>query len=91
MSLVFGFGGFRWRAGGVRFRPMLPTRARRLRFPMLIGQNQLRVDIQAHAVTYTLEWGTSLELGHYDEVFTLEVGSPVTFAGDFHTRDTEAH
>ena len=91
MSLIFGFGGFRWREGGVRFRPMLPTRARRLRFPLLIGQNQLRVDIEARQVTYTLESGTSLELGHYDDTFIVRPGSPVTYPGEFHTRDSEEH
>ncbi len=89
MSLVFGFGGFRWRQGDISFRPMLPTRARRLRFPIMVGGNRLRVDIEPHAVTYTLESGESLELSHYDEPFRVTAGSPATFEGDFHTRDTD--
>jgi alpha,alpha-trehalose phosphorylase len=89
MSLVFGFGGFRWRTDGITFRPMLPTRARRLRFPMLVRDSLLRVTIDVHEVTYTLESGDPLELRHYDEVVTVSAGAPVTFAGEFHTRDTD--
>jgi len=89
MSLVMGFGGFRWRRGGISFRPMLPTRARRLRFPMMLLGSRLRVDIEAHAVTYTLEAGESLEISHYDEPFTLTVGTPMTFEGEFHTHDAQ--
>ena len=89
MSLVMGFGGFRWRESGISFRPMLPTRARRLRFPIMVRDHRLRVDIGVHAVTYTLESGESLELSHYDEPFTLTLGSPTTFEGEFHTRDAE--
>lgn len=90
MSVVFGFGGFRWRGDGISFRPMLPTRARRLRFPMTLRDNHLRVDIQPESVTYTLESGSGLDLTHYDEPFTLAVGSPVMFSGEFHTRDADA-
>ncbi len=89
MSLVFGFGGFRWRQGDISFRPMLPTRARRLRFPLTIRGSRLRVDITPSLVTYTLETGESMELRHYDEPFTVTAGSPATFEGEFHTRDTD--
>jgi alpha,alpha-trehalose phosphorylase len=87
MSVVMGFGGYRWRSGDISFRPMLPTRARRLRFPITIRGQRLRVDIQPESVTYTLESGTSMELSHYDDPFTLTAGSSVTFDGEFHTRD----
>ncbi|MGA7688130.1 MAG: beta-phosphoglucomutase family hydrolase [Jiangellales bacterium] len=89
MSLVFGFGGFRWRQGDITFRPMLPTRARRLRFPMMVRGNRLRVDIEPHVVTYTLETGERMDLRHYDQPFTVTAGSPATFEGDFHTRDAD--
>ncbi len=89
MSLVFGFGGFRWRGGSISFRPMLPTRSRRLRFPMRIGETMLRVTVEAHQVTYTAESGPGLDLMHYDEPVRVEPGSPVTVSGEFHTRDTD--
>jgi alpha,alpha-trehalose phosphorylase len=87
MAVVFGFGGFRWRKDGITFRPMLPTRARRLRFPLRIAGTLLRVDISARLVTYTVESGQPLAARHYDEEFTVVVGAPVSFAGEFHTRD----
>ena len=87
MSLVFGFGGFRWHTGTISFRPMLPTRARRLEFPMQIRGSRLRVRIEADEVSYSLQGEESLELLHYDEPFTLEPDQTRTFAGEFHTRD----
>jgi alpha,alpha-trehalose phosphorylase len=89
MSLVFGFGGFRWRRGGIAFRPVLPTRARRLRFPVRLRGTRLRVDIEAHQVTYTVETGDPLVLSHYDETVTVAAGQPVTFTGEFHMRESE--
>jgi alpha,alpha-trehalose phosphorylase len=87
MSLVFGFGGFRWRSGQISFRPMLPTRARRLRFPLLVRGSLLRVDVASQRVTYSLEAGDPLTLRHYDEEVTVAVGAPAVFDGSFHTRD----
>jgi alpha,alpha-trehalose phosphorylase len=87
LSLVFGFGGFRWRQGGVSFRPVLPTRARRLRFPVLIRGSRLRVDIEAHQVTYTVEAGDPVELRHNDKTVTVSVGEPAVFAGEYHSHD----
>jgi alpha,alpha-trehalose phosphorylase len=91
MSVVFGFGGFRWRKDGISFRPMLPTRARRLRFPIKIERTTLRVSIEALEVTYTVEAGPGIDIVHYDEPTRVEPGQPITFAGEFHTRDSDHH
>jgi alpha,alpha-trehalose phosphorylase len=88
MAIVFGFAGLRWRKRGIEFTPMLPTRTRRLRFPLRFGSSVLEVDIQSHAVSYRLREGDPLTARHYGEEFTVSVGSPATFSGQFHTHDT---
>ncbi|MBO3085937.1 HAD-IA family hydrolase [Cellulomonas fengjieae] len=87
MALVLGFAGYRWR--GTRFAPMLPTRCRLLRFPLRIRGSELEVEIQAGRVTYTVRSGPPLTASHYGEPFTVEVGSPVSFSGTFHTNDAD--
>ena len=67
------------------------TRARRLRFPLTIEHTTLRVSIEAHEVTYTVEAGPAIDIVHYDEPIRVEPGQPMTFAGEFHTRDSDHH
>jgi alpha,alpha-trehalose phosphorylase len=86
MAVVFGFAGFRWR-DGVEFAPMLPTRARRLTFPLRLGSSLLEVDIERERVTYSLREGEPLAASHHGEPFTVAVGAPVSFSGQFTTRD----
>ena len=87
MAVVMGFAGFRWRKRGVEFSPMLPTRARRLRFPLRVQGSVLEVDIEEHRVTYSLREGEPLAVRHYGEEFTVTVDTPVSFPGHFHTHD----
>jgi alpha,alpha-trehalose phosphorylase len=51
MAVVYGFARYRWRADGAEFSPILPTRARRLRFPLLLRGSTLEVDMEEHQVT----------------------------------------
>ncbi|MGY4644365.1 beta-phosphoglucomutase family hydrolase [Cellulomonas sp. URHB0016] len=88
MALVQGFAGYRWH--GTRFAPMLPTRGRRLRFPLRIRGSSLEVDIQPTQVTYTVLSGGPVSASHHGEPFTVSPGSPVTFTGVFHTSDDGA-
>jgi alpha,alpha-trehalose phosphorylase len=85
MAVVYGFGGYRWR--DTEFSPMLPTRASRLRFPMLIRGTVLEVDIEEHQVTYSVRSGAALTARHRGTEFTVSPGSPVSFAGDYRTYD----
>jgi alpha,alpha-trehalose phosphorylase len=85
MALVYGFAGYRWRRS--RFAPMLPTRARRLRFPVLLRGSVLEVDIQPSQVTYSVRSGDAVTAYHYDTEFTAQPGSPVVFHGSYHTSD----
>jgi alpha,alpha-trehalose phosphorylase len=85
MAIVQGFAGYRW--SGTRFAPMLPTRARRLRFPIRLRGSVLDVDIQPHEVTYSVRGGGPVTAQHYGETFTVEPGAPVTFPGHYQTSD----
>jgi len=85
MALVQGFAGYRWR--DTRFAPMLPTRARRLRFPLRLRDSVLEVDIRPREVTYSLRSGGPVTAWHHDTRFTLQPGARVSFGGHFHTHD----
>jgi alpha,alpha-trehalose phosphorylase len=87
MAVVYGFAGYRWRSGGAEFSPILPTRARRLRVPLLLRGSALEVDIEEHRVTYRLKGGDPVRAHHYGQDFTVSAGSPVSFPGDYRTRD----
>ncbi|MDM7855987.1 beta-phosphoglucomutase family hydrolase [Cellulomonas alba] len=85
MAVVQGFAGYRWR--GTRFAPMLPTRARRLRFPLTIRGSVLDVDIRPDEVTYSVRSGGPVTAHHHDVAFTVAPGAPVSFPGTYHTSD----
>ena len=85
MALVQGFAGYRWR--GTRFNPMLPTRGRRLRFPLRIRGSVLEVSIEPRRVTYAVLSGPPVSGHHRDVPFTAAQGSPVSFTGVFQTSD----
>jgi len=87
MAVVYGFGGYRWRSHEPEFSPVLPTRASRLRIPLLLRGSALRVDIQQQRVTYHLNSGEPVTAYHYGKEFTVSVGSPVSFSGEYRTRD----
>lgn len=85
LALVQGFAGYRWR--GTEFSPMLPTRVRRLRFPLTLRGSVLEVDVREHEVTYRLRSGEPVTARHRGERFTVSVDAPVSFPGEYRTRD----
>jgi alpha,alpha-trehalose phosphorylase len=87
MGVVYAFAGYRWRTRGPEFSPMLPTRARRLHFPLLLRGSMLDVDIQERCVTYSVRTGDPVTAYHYGQEFTVAAGSPVSFSGEYRTRD----
>jgi alpha,alpha-trehalose phosphorylase len=87
MAVVYGFARYRWRTGD--FAPMLPTRARRLRIPLQIQGSMLDLDINENEVTYTLRSGQPLTLRHYGTLFTAATGTPMSFIGQYRTRDAD--
>ena len=50
---------------GPEFSPILPTRARRLRFPLLLRGSLLTIDIEADRVTYRVQSGDAVTARHY--------------------------
>ncbi|MBO3742651.1 glycosyl hydrolase family 65 protein [Actinoplanes flavus] len=87
MALVYAFAGYRWRTPVPEFAPMLPTRARRLRFPLRIRESVLEVDIEPDRVTYSIRDGESLTARHHGQPFTVTAEAPVFFPGRYRTHD----
>jgi alpha,alpha-trehalose phosphorylase len=87
MAVAHGFAGYRWRAGRIEFTPILPTRARRLRVPLLLRGSLLEVDITGDRVTYRLRSGDPVTAYHYGQQFTVSAGSPASFTGLYRTHD----
>jgi alpha,alpha-trehalose phosphorylase len=87
MAVVQAFAGYRWRSGEPEFSPVLPTRSRRLHFPLCLRGSVLDIDIEEDRVTYTRRSGDALTAWHRGERFTVAPGAPVSFAGRYHTSD----
>jgi alpha,alpha-trehalose phosphorylase len=87
MAVIYGFARYRWRTRGPEFAPILPTRARRLGFPLLLRGSLLEIDIEEQRVTYRLRSGEPVTAHHYDQEFTVSEQSPVSFSGHYRTRD----
>jgi alpha,alpha-trehalose phosphorylase len=87
MAVVYGFARYRWRNGGAEFSPILPTRARRVRFPLLLRGSSLDIDIEERQVTYRVRSGDPVTARHYGQEFTASAGSPRSFSGHYRTRD----
>ena len=88
MALVYGFARYRWRTPEPEFSPILPTRARRLRIPLLLRGSLLTIDIEADRVSYRVQSGDAVTARHYGELFTVSAETPVSFSGEYRTRDT---
>ena len=80
LALVAGFGGMRDHDGQLSFRPALPKQVDRLAFSVGWRETCVHVSITAEQVNYSLtgDPGVELTLLHYDEPFTVAVGSPVS-------------
>jgi alpha,alpha-trehalose phosphorylase len=78
LALVGGFGGMRHHDGTVSFSPRLPDFLTRLSFGLLIRGKLLRVEVTPKEATYSLAEGVSCQVGHYDEMMSLQAGSPQT-------------
>jgi alpha,alpha-trehalose phosphorylase len=87
MATVYGFAGYRWRTRGPEFAPILPTRVRRVRFPLMLHGSALEVDVEEHQVTYRLKGGEPVTAHHYGHAFTVSTDEPVTFPGQYRTSD----
>lgn len=81
IALVAGFGGLRDHDGTLCFTPRLSSRLGRLEFSLHWRRIQLRVDIQPHQTTYTLQHSDpeeALEFLHHGERIRVTAAEPVT-------------
>ena len=90
MAVVYGFAGYRWRTDVPEFSPMLPSRARRLRFPLRLGGSLLEVDIEEEVVTYRVRSGGPVTARHDGRRFTASTDAPLSFPGHYRTHDPVA-
>jgi alpha,alpha-trehalose phosphorylase len=82
LALVAGFGGMRDHDGVLSFAPRLPRPIMQLDFALLWRGLRLRVTVEAEQVTYHVRDGESpsgsrIDLLHYGEPVTVEVGDRV--------------
>ncbi|NLC70608.1 MAG: glycoside hydrolase family 65 protein [Desulfuromonadaceae bacterium] len=78
MVAVYGFAGMRDYNGKLSFRPWLPKPLSHLRFPLIIREQRLVVDVLSDKATYELIEGAGLEITHEDQEIKLTRGQPVT-------------
>lgn len=77
MVAVYGFAGMRDYNGTLSFRPKIPKRIDRLRFPLTIREQKLVVDIQGNTATYLLKEGSGIVIHHEGVEVKLDKGDPV--------------
>jgi alpha,alpha-trehalose phosphorylase len=78
MIFPYGFAGMRDYDGRISFKPRIPERWQKLRFPLTIRGQQLLVDIDRESATYLLRDGLALVIEHEGEEIKLSKGVPVT-------------
>ncbi|MEJ2886738.1 glycoside hydrolase family 65 protein [Actinomycetospora aeridis] len=77
-SIVMGLGGMRTHDGRLTFAPRLPEALSGVRFRIQWRGRSLHVEVASTEVTYTLEEGDDLEIGHHGGSVTVAKGEPVT-------------
>jgi alpha,alpha-trehalose phosphorylase len=80
MVAVYGFAGMRDYNGKPSFRPNVPPPIQRLRFPLIIREQKLVVDIHGDSATYLLKEGAGIVIRHEDQEIELVKGEPVSLA-----------
>jgi len=83
LALVAGFGGMRDHNGVLSFAPRLPRQITQLDFALLWRGLRLWVKVESEQATYQVRDGESpsgahIELLHYGEEITVQVGEEVT-------------
>ncbi|HEY5821414.1 MAG TPA: glycosyl hydrolase family 65 protein [Propionibacteriaceae bacterium] len=76
-ALVYGFGGMRDYNGVVTFDPRLPTDWTGLTFQLTLQGSQLRVDLTAGEIAFTVVDGLGAELSVRGHRFTVSPETPV--------------
>jgi alpha,alpha-trehalose phosphorylase len=79
MAAVAGFGGMRDHDGSLSFAPRLPQCLSRLAFGLSYRGRRLKVEVDSHAVRYSLRGGAPpLVITHHGEPVTVTAAQPVT-------------
>jgi alpha,alpha-trehalose phosphorylase len=78
MCLVYGFAGLRDFDGRISFDPWLPDGFTRLRFPLLVRGQRIRVDVTVDRMVLRLEEGPAMEVRVQGEPCTLRTEEPTT-------------
>ena len=77
ISVVYGFAGMREDKGCLSFSPKLPTIWKRLAFSIAWHGSRIRCDYTAETSTYSLVWGTEIDIEHEGKRYHLASGAPV--------------
>ena len=77
-AVVAGFGGMRDHWGRLSFAPRLPQQLNRLCFRLAFRERVIEVEAAGPQVTYTLQEGEELTIGHHGEEVTLRPEMPTT-------------
>lgn len=78
MVAVYGFAGMRDYNGSLSFRPRLPKPLTCLRFPLIVREQRLVVEVRSDSATYELIDGAGMNITHEDQEIRLTKGHPVT-------------
>jgi alpha,alpha-trehalose phosphorylase len=77
ISVVYGFAGMREDKSCLSFSPKLPTIWKRLAFSIAWHGSRIRCDYTAETSTYSLVWGTEIDIEHEGKRYHLASGAPV--------------
>lgn len=78
MTMVYGYAGMQDFDARLRFSPRLNERWERVRFPLLLRDRRLIVDIEQEQTTYTVEYGGKLPISHDGEPIVVAPGEVIT-------------
>jgi alpha,alpha-trehalose phosphorylase len=79
-ALAFGFGGMRDHGGRISFDPRLPTSWDSLVFRITLRGSRIRVNLEADAITFTVETGDGATLWVRGEEITVNPSEPTKVA-----------
>ncbi len=77
ISVVYGFAGMREGRDCLSFRPMLPPAWKRLAFSIAWRGSRIACEYTAETSTYSLVWGTEIDIEHEGKRYHLASGAPV--------------
>ncbi|MEA4925889.1 MAG: glycosyl hydrolase family 65 protein [Syntrophomonadaceae bacterium] len=72
MAVVYGFGGFRLKAGGISFAPILPRQWTAYRFKISYEDSRILVHVKEHECIFILESGGAKNILVYNKEYSLE-------------------